>query len=199
MGVDVLTGESVTRVDERGVYTASGRFVPAELRVWAAGIKAPDALAHLAGLEVGRGNTLVVDANLRTTRDERIFALGDCASCRSTGPDGQPLQVPPRAQSAFQQARWLANALPHLMAGKRAAPFVYRDRGSLVSLSAEGSVGQLMGNLMGSVNVEGRLARLMYRSLYRMHQAALYGWPRTLAFMLKDLLGHSTGPQLKLH
>jgi NADH dehydrogenase len=199
MGVEVLTGESVTRIDERGVHTASGRFVPAELKVWAAGIKAPDALAHFGDLEVARGNALVVDAHLRTTRDERIFALGDCASCRLTGPDGRPMQVPPRAQSAFQEAQWLAKALPGLMAGKLPAPFVYRDRGSLISLSAEGSVGQLMGNLMGRVNVEGRLARLMYKSLYRMHQAALYGWPRTLVFMLKDLLGHSTGPPLKLH
>jgi NADH dehydrogenase len=199
MGVTVLTGEQVMRIDADGIHTASGRFVPAQLRVWAAGIKAPDFLAGIAGLETARGNTLVVDPLLRTTRDPRIFAIGDCASCTLTLPGGKELRVPPRAQSAYQQALWLADALPRLIAGAAPAPFAYRDHGSLVSLSDEGSVGQLMGNLMGRVNVEGRIARVMYKSLYRMHQASLYGWVRTLVFMLKDVLGHSTGPRLKLH
>ena len=199
MGVTVLTGDQVTRIDTDGIHTASGRFVPAQLRVWAAGIKAPDFLAGIAGLETARGNTLIVDPLLRTTRDPRIFAIGDCASCTLTLPGGKELRVPPRAQSAYQQALWLADALPRLMTGAEPAPFAYRDHGSLVSLSDEGSVGQLMGNLMGRVNVEGRIARVMYKSLYRMHQASLYGWVRTLVFMLKDVLGHSTGPRLKLH
>lgn len=199
MGVTVLTAERVLEVTATGVQTASGRFIQAQLRVWAAGIKAPDFLQQLDGLETARGSALLVDAHLRTTRDERIFALGDCASCTRALPGGKQLQVPPRAQSAFQQAQWLAGALPQLMAGRAAQPFAYRDRGSLVSLSSDGSVGQLIGRLTGRVNVEGRVARLMYKSLYRMHQAALFGWPRTLVFMLKDVLGHSTGPRLKLH
>jgi len=169
------------------------------LRVWAAGIKAPDFLNGLDGLESGRGSSLLVDAFLRTTRDQRILALGDCASCTLIAANGQELRVPPRAQSAYQQARWLAAALPKLMTGALPEPFSYQDHGSLVSLSSDGSVGQLVGKLTGRINVEGRLARLMYKSLYRMHQATLYGWPRTLVFMLKDVLGHSTGPRLKLH
>jgi NADH dehydrogenase len=199
MGVTVLTAEQVTEVEPSGIRTASGRFVPAQLRVWAAGIKAPDFLGHFGGLETVRGNTLRVDPFLRATRDERIFALGDCSSCTVALPDGTELRVPPRAQAAFQQARWLAEALPAFMAGGQPQAFVYRDHGSLVSLSAQGTVGQLIGRVTGRVNVEGRVARLMYKSLYRMHQAALFGWPRTLVFILKDVLGHSTGPRLKLH
>lgn len=199
LGVKVLTGEQVTGIDAQGLDTKSGKRIRAQLRVWSAGIKAPDFLAGIAGLERARGNTLVVDSHLRTTRDPRIFALGDCAACSYTGADGAPARVPPRAQSAYQQARWLARALPALIAGREVAPFRWHDRGSLVSLSTHSSVGQLMGNLTGDINVEGRIARWMYISLYRMHQAALHGWLRTLVFMLKDVLGRSTGPRLKLH
>ncbi|MFZ5757796.1 MAG: NAD(P)/FAD-dependent oxidoreductase [Pseudomonadota bacterium] len=199
IGVTVLTGEKVTSIDTNGINTASGKRIPAQLRVWSAGIKAPDFLNGIAGLEAGRGNTLVVDGFLRTTRDPRIFALGDCAACTLQGRDGSDVRIPPRAQSAYQQAQWLADALPSLIAGRATQPFTYNDRGSLVSLSKETAVGQLMGNLTGNVNIEGRVARLMYISLYRMHQAALHGWLRTAVFMLKDFISRSTGPRLKLH
>jgi NADH dehydrogenase len=56
-----------------------------------------------------------------------------------------------------------------------------------------------MGNLTGTVNVEGRVARIVYLSLYRTHQAALYGWVRTCVFVIKDILGRSSGPKLKMH
>lgn len=199
MGVRVRVGERVTAITDAGVETAQGELIPAHLRVWAAGIKAPDWLAGVAGLESDRGGALVVDPWLRTTRDPRIFALGDCASCALTAADGRPLRVPPRAQSAYQQARWLAVALPQLLAGRTPDAFRYRDQGSLVSLAREGSVGLLLSRMLGRINVEGRVARIMYKSLYRMHQAALHGWLRTGVFILKDVLGHSAGPPLKLH
>jgi NADH dehydrogenase len=56
-----------------------------------------------------------------------------------------------------------------------------------------------MGNLTGSVMLEGWLARMFYVSLYRMHQIALYGTVRTLLMMLGDRIGRSTEPRLKLH
>ena len=199
IGVEVLTGEKVAEVTEQGIRTATGRLVPAQLKVWAAGIQAPGFLRGLDGLENGRNNTLRVDPWLRATRDTRVFALGDCAYCLLPQGDASEVPVPPRAQAAHQQAKWLARALPRMIAGESVAPFVYRDRGSLVSLSQEGSVGQLMGNLTGSVDLEGWIARLMYLGLYRQHQASLHGWSRTLLFLLKDLLGRSTGPREKLH
>ena len=83
--------------------------------------------------------------------------------------------------------------------GQALPEFRYRDYGSLISLSRFSAVGNLMGNLMGSVKLEGWLARMFYISLYRMHQMALYGLPRTALLMLADRLGRSTEPRLKLH
>jgi NADH dehydrogenase len=199
LGVSVLTSERVTRVDAAGIDTASGRRIPGQLRVWSAGIQAPDVLRDFGALETTPTNGLVVDDRLRTTADARIYAIGDCAACTLRDRRGREVRVPPRAQTAFQQAKWLSRALPRMIAGEAVPPFTYHDRGSLVSLSDDTTVGRLMGNLTGDVDVEGRLARLMYVSLYRMHQAALHGWLRTFVFVLKDLLGRSTGPRLKLH
>jgi NADH dehydrogenase FAD-containing subunit len=58
-----------------------GRMLPAELVVWPAGVKAPDVLTDLGGLETNRLNQLVVRSTLQTTHDDDVFALGDCATC----------------------------------------------------------------------------------------------------------------------
>ena len=77
-------------------------------------------------------------------------------------------------------------------------PFVYKDYGSLVSLSYS-SVGELMGNLLGSVMLEGRVARLTYLSLYKKHQLALHGITWVVLTTLINLIRLRTEPRLKLH
>lgn len=198
IGVNVLVGEKVTEINADGIATASGKFILAQIRVWSAGVQAPPILRGLGGLANDRGNTLVVNDRL-CTEDPAILAFGDCASCTTVNNKGETVRVPPRAQTAFLQAQWLAKALPDMMEGKTPAPFIYRDYGSLISLSTHTAIGKLMGNLTGTVNVEGRVARLAYLSLYRKHQAALHGWPRMLALVVKDMLGQSFGPKLKMH
>lgn len=193
--VHVHPGEQVTQVTDKAVHTKSGQVIPAELRVWSAGVKAPDFLKDLDGLETSRSNQLVVDQTLKVTRDEHIFALGDCASCTMPGAE-RP--VPPRAQSAYQQAIVLAESLQNQLEGKPLRPFVYKDYGSLVSLSYS-SVGNLMGNLLGSVMVEGLLARLAYLSLYKKHQLALHGLYWVVLTSLINLFRLRTEPRLKLH
>jgi NADH dehydrogenase len=171
--------------------------VPASLKVWAAGIRAPAFLKDLDGLESNRINQLLVRPTLQTTLDDSIFAFGDCAACPLG--DGSERTIPPRAQAAHQQASLLAKALKLRLDGQALPEFRYRDYGSLISLSRFSAVGNLMGNLMGSVKLEGWLARMFYVSLYRMHQMALYGVLRTALLMLGDRIGRSTEPRLKLH
>jgi NADH dehydrogenase len=195
--VDVLTGERVTEVGPDGVHTASGRFVPAGLVVWAAGIKAPEFLKDLDGLETNRLNQLVVQPTLQTTRDPDVFALGDCASCAWPEKNGT---VPPRAQAAHQQASHLARTLSRLVDGRAPEPWRYRDFGSLVSLGRYSTVGSLMGSITrGSVMIEGYFARLMYLSLYKMHEVALHGPVKASLDTLARLITRRTEPQIKLH
>jgi NADH:ubiquinone reductase (H+-translocating) len=81
MGIEVHTGARVTEVTADGLRLADGSFIASELVVWAAGVKAPEVLRHVDGLEVNRINQLVVEPTLQTTRDPDIFAIGDCAAC----------------------------------------------------------------------------------------------------------------------
>jgi len=196
LGVTVHTAKRVTRITPHGIYMHDGTFVHAALKVWAAGIKAPDFLKDIDGLETNRQNQLVVHQTLQTTRDENIFALGDCSSCPRPGHE-RP--VPPTAQAAHQQASMLVRSLTRHLEGKPLPKYVYRDYGSLVSLSEYTTVGNLMGKLMGDIWLEGLVARILYRSLYRMHQRALFGGMRTLLLTIADLLTRPTRARTKLH
>ena len=90
--------------------------------------------------------------------------------------------------------------LQRLMRGKPLRPYAYTDRGSLVSLSRYSTVGSLMGNLVGGrMAIEGRLARFVYMSLYRMHLLAMHGWLRGVALILIGHVARILRPRLKLH
>lgn len=197
LGVQVLTGVPVTRVTAEGVELKDGRKIESALVVWAAGVKGPEVLRDLDGLETSRSNQLVVRPTLQTTKDDDIFAIGDCAFCVVPGHD-RP--VPPRAQAAHQQASHMLRQIRRRLAGEPLKPFVYRDFGSLVSLGEYSTVGSLMGFLAGrSMWVEGLFARLMYRSLYKMHERALHGTVKTALSSLARTLTRRTEPRVKLH
>ena len=190
-----MTSTMITEVTDSGFVNKSGEHIPAVIRVWAAGVKAPEFMKEL-GLETNRANQLVVNNSLQT-EDENIFALGDCCSVIDKA-TGKP--VPPRAQAAHQQSSHLVKALSARHKGKAMPEFVYKDKGSLVSLSRYSTVGSLMGNLTkGSMMIEGRLARLVYVSLYRLHQVALHGYWHTLLLTLVGHINKVIRPRLKLH
>lgn len=198
LGVDVRSNAMVTEVTADGVKLASGEFVPSELVVWAAGVKGPDVLAKLDGLEVSRNNMLIVKPTLQTTKDDNVFAIGDCAYLV---PPGEEAPLPPRAQTAHQESSHLVKQLPRRIAGEtNLAPFKYQDFGSLVSLGHYSTFGNLMGFVQGkSMRIEGFIAKMMYRSLYKMHEMALHGPVKVTLDTLSRLLTRRTEPQVKLH
>ena len=198
LGVRVHTSSKVAEVSATGVKLASGRFIPAELVVWAAGVKAPDVLANLDGLESTGSNHLLVLQTLQTTRDENIFIIGDCAAC--TWADHPSRYVPPRAQAAHQQARHLVKQIKRRLNGKPPQPWHYRDFGSLVSLGEYSVVGNLMGGLAGgNLWIEGWFARMMYLSLYKMHELALHGFWKVTLDTAARVITRRTEPHVKLH
>ncbi|MFS1563459.1 MAG: NAD(P)/FAD-dependent oxidoreductase [Candidatus Arsenophonus phytopathogenicus] len=195
-GVRVLTQTMVTSADRDGLNTKSGEKINADLMVWAAGIKALDFMHQIGGLETNRINQLVVKPTLQTTFDNAIFAIGDCASC----PKKEGGFVPPRAQAAHQMATLCYKNILALLDHKALQEYVYKDHGSLVSLSRFSTVGSLMGNLVcGDMMVEGKIARIVYISLYRMHQIALHGYIKTGLMMLVGGINRIIRPRLKLH
>ncbi|MEY3785451.1 MAG: dehydrogenase [Pseudomonadota bacterium] len=196
--VHLYMGERVIEVSAKGVKTHSKRFIPSALVVWAAGVKAPDFLKKIDGLETNHINQLLVHTTLQTTRDDSIFAFGDCAACPI---DSTDQFVPPRAQAAHQQASLLFKSMKMRVKGKMNLPqYVYKDYGSLVNMGEYSTVGNLMGSLMGgSMFIEGFIARLMYQSLYKMHLMALHGFMSTALQTLARIITRRTEAQVKLH
>lgn len=186
IGIRVLCGTQVSAAEAEGFVLADGSRLPAALKVWAAGVKGPDFLADLDGLEASRSRQLVVRPTLQTTRDPAVYALGDCAWLV---PEGAERALPPTAQVAHQQAQYLIRALPQVLQGRAVADFAHRDLGALVSLGdydAFGSLGQY--GLFNGLTFRGRLAQLSHIMLYRSHQARIHGFWRGGMLWLVDRL-----------
>jgi NADH dehydrogenase len=200
INVEILANHRISEATREGFITDNGGLIEAEIKVWSAGIKAPDFLAEIAGLETNRINQLVVKETLETTRDSNIFALGDCAACPMPGTDKN---VPPRAQAANQQAKMLYKSMLNRLKGKPLPKYKYVDYGSLISLSHYSTVGNMMGNLMGkkagNMMIEGLLARFVYLSLYKMHQLVILGFVRVSLTTIANVLTQKTKPRMKLH
>ncbi|SMC21786.1 NADH dehydrogenase [Andreprevotia lacus DSM 23236] len=196
-GILVACNSRVAEVNERGFVLADGKVIESDIRVWAAGVKAAEWLGTL-GLHTNRLNQIEVTTTLQTLTDKHIFAIGDCASAPD-GEGGKPL--PATAQVAHQQASWLADALEALQAGREVTPFRFKPQGIIVSVGKHAAVASLAA-VVGPKRdyyVEGRGAKLIYSSLYRLHQAAVHGWVLAVLLWIGDKLRRAAQPTLKLH
>lgn len=200
LGVSVHENVRVTSADEQGFLadTAAqkGERISADLMVWAAGVKAPDFIREMELFETNRNGQIIVKPTLQSTIDDHIYVIGDCCACQQ--PDGS--WVPPRAQSAHQMASLVYTNIVLKEQGKPLRDYIYKDYGSLVNLSKYSTVGSLMGNLSkGSMFIEGWMARMVYVSLYRMHQIAIHGWIKACAIVVAQKIGNAVRPKTKLH
>ncbi len=201
LGVNVLTKSKVMEVTPKGISLSNGHFIESQLVVWAAGVKAPDCLKNFGGLETNKLNQLVVQSTLQSTLDPDIFALGDCAACPCTEEEGgRSGIVPPRAQAAHQQATHMYRQVQRRLAKKPLKPYHYKDFGSLVSLGKFSTVGSMMGGVIGkNLMIEGYFAKLMYLSLYKLHELTIHGFLKTTLYTLARMLTKQANPTVKLH
>ncbi|MBB1485843.1 NAD(P)/FAD-dependent oxidoreductase [Oceanospirillum sediminis] len=196
LGVEVRESVRVASACKDGFVTADDELIKADMMIWAAGVKAPDFIARLDVFETNRNNQILVEPTLQAKGYSDIWVIGDCCACEQ--PDGS--WVPPRAQSAHQMAEKVRLNLTKVFKGEIPEAYLYKDHGSLVNLSRYSTVGSLMGNLTSnSMFIEGRIARAVYISLYRMHQIAIHGWPKAVLIILAEKLGKVVRPKMKLH
>lgn len=196
IGVKVMTDTRINRVTSEGLHTSEDEFIPSDMVIWSTGVKAPDFLKEIGGLESNHINQVMVQQNMQTTRDPAIFAIGDCAAC----PQEDGSWVPPRGQSARQMALMTADNIMLLLNGKAASNnYVYKDLGALVNLSKFHTVGNLMSFIGGGVMVEGKIARFVYTSLYRRHLIELHGPVKGTLLMFAKGISRIIHPHLKLH
>ncbi|WP_334188433.1 NAD(P)/FAD-dependent oxidoreductase [Noviherbaspirillum sp.] len=198
LGIEVCTASGVAKVTSDAVHDEAGNVHASDITLWAAGVEGPQVCATL-GLRLNRLRQVLVGPSLQTVDDPKVFAIGDCSShvCSVNG-----TVIPPRAQAAHQQAVFLATVLGE--SDEKCLPhFQYRDYGSLVSLGPFVAVGVLIGRLgkFGSrgVVVDGMLARVLYRLMYRKHVLVLHGFVSMVAQTLSHWLRGRLAPPVKLH
>ncbi|EAU41507.1 NADH dehydrogenase, FAD-containing subunit [Fulvimarina pelagi HTCC2506] len=197
LDIDTHTNAKIAAVERDAVVAEGGERWPTDITVWAAGLVGNPCLEHLCDFAMDSKHRIAVDNRLRTTVDERIYALGDAASFKPT-PDAVPL--PPTAQCASQQAAYLAGAIPKTIAGGTPDHFEYNDQGRLLSLARGGSVGSISPfRSKNDFLVHGQFARAAYQSIQRRHQWSVLGYLRGSVAIFADAISPAKSPALKLH
>ena len=195
LGVSLRLNDEVTRVTPNGFVLKSGETVPCDLRVWASGIIGRPLAANLK-LTLDRSRRIICDASLRCTGADDVYAMGDCAAVANPQ-TGRPL--PATAQVAHQQAAYLCRRLAQRPSQFSVKAFRYRDRGSLVSLGAQSTAGEVPIARRRVWTFNGTLPKFAYLSLQIMHRATLIGWRNAVTLMLADGLRRTVAPPVKLH
>jgi NADH dehydrogenase len=125
LGVKVLTGTRVEKVDEQGVI-AGGKRIPSATVLWTAGVTASPIVRTL-GVPTDRAGRLPVDPFLTVQGADGVFAVGDVAAL-SQG--GRPL--PGVAQVAIQQGHYVGRLISRQLKGRAPrGPFRYFDKGNM--------------------------------------------------------------------
>ena len=134
LGVFVKTNTSVREIKSRQIIVKTGEPIPAEVTIWAAGVKG-EPTAGLLNLPIV-GTRIDTDENLEVNHYPNIWAIGDING--SKGKDGRFL--PMVAPVAMQQGKWVAKQILRKHEGKALQPFKYRDKGSMATIGRHKAV-----------------------------------------------------------
>jgi NADH dehydrogenase len=147
MGVDVRLQTTVANADEHGVTLTSGERIGAGAVLWVAGLRASSLAEALPGARAS-GHRVVVDDRLRVSGHPEIYCIGDMAHVGK--PEARPL--PMIAPVAIQQGDLVAENILRLTHGQRPKRFLYKDRGSMVTIGRSAAVARIYGlRLSGSI------------------------------------------------
>jgi len=162
IGVEVVTGSMVERVNDSSLTLADGREVPASTLVWCGGAKA-DPHAAQWGFALDNAGRIPVSAESKAEGFDDVYVLGDVAAFRHPK-DGRVL--PMLAQFAITSAEHASrNILAELDCGPT-TPFIPNQHGEFVSVGPSWGVGWMFG-----LNLSGLPAIFMKRLTY-----VLYWW-----------------------
>ncbi len=160
LGVEVRTSTAVVDVDLAGITVRNPEGVEERIesvcKIWAAGVSASPLGAHVAeqvGAEVDRAGRVQVNPDLTLPGHPEVFVIGDMMSLD---------KLPGVAQVAIQGARYAAHRIQDRLAGEPAdAPFVYRDKGSMATISRFRAVA-----MIGPLRLTGFVAWVMWLAVH---------------------------------
>lgn len=134
LGVIVRTNTSVREVQSRKIIVKDGDPIPAEITVWAAGVKG-EPTAEILNLPIV-GSRIDIEESLRVNHYPHVWAIGDIAGAK--GSDGRFL--PMVAPVAMQQGRFVAKQILRAHRGQELQPFKYLDKGSMATIGRHKAV-----------------------------------------------------------
>jgi NADH dehydrogenase len=146
LGVEVLSGQPVTGIEEDGVDIA-GQRIATRTVVWAAGVAASP-LGRMLGAPLDRAGRVAVNADLSLPDHPEVFVAGDLAQVFSEG-----VAVPGIAPAAKQMGHHVAQQIQRRLTGRATQPFRYRDQGSLATIGRKSAVAHV-----GRLKFSGLLA-----------------------------------------
>src|SRR5258705_157610 len=125
LGIKIMTGVRVEKVDEIGVI-ADGKRIPSATVLWTAGV-APSPIVKLLGAKTDRAGRVSVGPFMNVPDVSNVFVVGDASSFVR---DGRP--VPGVAQAAIQQGRYVGRLIARELKGREPKhPFRYFDKGNM--------------------------------------------------------------------
>jgi NADH dehydrogenase len=157
-GVHVQTGDVVESITPTRVKLKSGDELEAHTLVWGAGLQGNELVRSL-GLELGRGNRIGVDEELRIPSHPEAYAVGDVAAIT----DAKTEQVLPQLGSvALQSGEHAGETIAKRIAGKETKPFKYRDKGTMAAIGRGSAVVQMLGGK----TMKGKAASLAWGTVH---------------------------------
>ena len=155
LGVKVLLNTPVKAVEHRKIILNDNSSIPAEITIWAAGVKGSDAMSQLSLPIIN--NRLAVEPTMQVKNYPNIWALGDIAG--ALGKDGKPL--PMVAPVAIQQGKFIAKQIARVVENKSLKVFKYLDKGSMATIGRNKAVVQVKG-----LKISGPIAWLIWLWLH---------------------------------
>jgi len=182
MGVQVLLNTAARAMDHDSV-TVKGpdgdSRIPARTKIWAAGVQASPLAAMLAGATgagTDRAGRVAVRPDCSLPGHPEVFAIGDMVRLND---------LPGVAQPAIQEGTYVGRLIRDRLAGKTgAAPFAYRDKGSMATIGHLSAVTDSFG--MKFTGVTGYtmwgFVHVLYLVGWGNRIAAVLSWARALTF-----------------
>ncbi|MEO5359923.1 MAG: NAD(P)/FAD-dependent oxidoreductase [Nitrospirota bacterium] len=137
MKVNVMLETLVEKVMPQTVHLKDKNILPTETVIWTAGICA-DPITEGWGLAAARGGLLMALPTLEIEGHKEIYVVGDLSSIEDTR-----RQLPMIAPAAVQQGIHAANNVLNKLAGRPQSPFIYKDKGAMVTIGRNTAVAQI--------------------------------------------------------
>lgn len=138
LGVDVVLGSGLERIEPGAVVLASGKRIQAGTVVWSTGVRASGITEQLRQ-PLGTNHRVRITTTLATEDIPNIYVLGDAAYLEDEQNQPYPMMIPP----AMQQGDLAGKNILSALRGEPGASFRYRDRGMMATIGRRRAVAYL--------------------------------------------------------